>query len=553
MLGTIGMTLLGLVLLQATGAPDISGQWTSDEWGTVVLEAKKAGQCEGTFSGTGHDNPATGNAGADGGGFGSRMGGSGNRTGSDYGKSGTLHLKWSRFERRFNGTWKAGDDRKGKISLRRVGDEIRGALTTAKNAEQESDSPRLGDFEWKRSQPTQEGRVTIQALPGSDVIVLKGAKADVEATKAALEQQSYIGKLLLGKILRVDIERGVALIDMGSADSVEVGTRFKVRGKALEDVEQDPFRSKGSVEVIRVLDQHMSEVRIHQEDLEDKLTENDEVIGVLKTQASIADESLEGVWEQGLPPDIAAKQPEDQRVRLVFDGDWHAAFRGSERLWASRLKLEPQQTPKRISFVDLEEGRTRRIDDIKGVYEVKENNLRLSIAPDAAALPEEVGTENPDFKRVKGKLAEEQLAALKEYATQAAATGTSGSGKRQPADSDPEDAAHGAEGPLAKESGVTSDLEGTWAFVSIETGRPDGNGTDLTFEGDKDRYVFEGNKLVQKTVGDDGIVRKTGEFKIALDTEVNPHRLTLRSNKDHLSIRYIYEVNPPSHHRRRRK
>ncbi len=41
MLGTIGMTLLGMVLWQATEAPDISGQWTSDEWGTVVLEEKQ--------------------------------------------------------------------------------------------------------------------------------------------------------------------------------------------------------------------------------------------------------------------------------------------------------------------------------------------------------------------------------------------------------------------------------------------------------------------------------------------------------------------------------
>ena len=44
MLGTIGMTLLGMVLWQATEAPDISGEWTGDEWGTVLLEAKERGQ-----------------------------------------------------------------------------------------------------------------------------------------------------------------------------------------------------------------------------------------------------------------------------------------------------------------------------------------------------------------------------------------------------------------------------------------------------------------------------------------------------------------------------
>jgi len=62
MLGTIGMTLLGLVLLQATDSPDISGQWTSDEWGTVVLVAKGPGEYEGTFTGSGRDKPAPSNA-----------------------------------------------------------------------------------------------------------------------------------------------------------------------------------------------------------------------------------------------------------------------------------------------------------------------------------------------------------------------------------------------------------------------------------------------------------------------------------------------------------
>ena len=86
MLGTIGMTLLGMVLWQATEPPDIAGQWTSDEWGTVVLEAKQPGEYEGTF------------------------------TGFDKIKSGTVHLKWSRVERRFNGSWGKTMTWNGKMS-----------------------------------------------------------------------------------------------------------------------------------------------------------------------------------------------------------------------------------------------------------------------------------------------------------------------------------------------------------------------------------------------------------------------------------------------------
>jgi serine/threonine protein kinase/peroxiredoxin len=169
-LGTIGMTLLGMVLWQATEAPDISGQWTSDEWGTVVLEAKGAGQYEGTFSGSGNDKPDPRNATLGGGpgpdklpdflppgvtyrgaiplhiGFYPAI--------SDKDKSGQVHVKWSRVERRFNGTWGTGDDRSGKLSLRMVDHEIRGGWTTDKDAQRESGTPRLADLLWTRRRET---------------------------------------------------------------------------------------------------------------------------------------------------------------------------------------------------------------------------------------------------------------------------------------------------------------------------------------------------------------------------------------------------------------
>ncbi len=151
MLGSIGMTLLGMVLWQATEAPDISGQWTSDEWGTVVLEAKGAGEYAGTFTGSGKDKPAPRN---DPPVYGPGMGGIG-----AFGlmgpavspKSGSLHLKWSRLERRFNGTWGKGADRSGTMSLRLVDKEIRGGWTTYEDLQLASGTPLLGDLLWTRS------------------------------------------------------------------------------------------------------------------------------------------------------------------------------------------------------------------------------------------------------------------------------------------------------------------------------------------------------------------------------------------------------------------
>jgi hypothetical protein len=66
-------------------------------------------------------------------------------------KSNTVQLKWSRVEGRFNGTWRNNNDRSSKMSLRLVDNEIRGAWTTAKDAQKESGTLRLADLLWKRS------------------------------------------------------------------------------------------------------------------------------------------------------------------------------------------------------------------------------------------------------------------------------------------------------------------------------------------------------------------------------------------------------------------
>jgi serine/threonine protein kinase len=43
MFATLGLGLLGMVLWQASEAPDIAGKWTGEEWGAVVLEAEQPG------------------------------------------------------------------------------------------------------------------------------------------------------------------------------------------------------------------------------------------------------------------------------------------------------------------------------------------------------------------------------------------------------------------------------------------------------------------------------------------------------------------------------
>ena len=104
MIAVLGLGALGLIFLQASEAPDIAGKWTGEGWGQVVLEAQEPGQYEGTYTDTFKGDP------------------------------GEIQLKWSRIERRFKGTWQEGKDRYGKIAVRLVDDEIRGAWTTSKKS-----------------------------------------------------------------------------------------------------------------------------------------------------------------------------------------------------------------------------------------------------------------------------------------------------------------------------------------------------------------------------------------------------------------------------------
>jgi tRNA A-37 threonylcarbamoyl transferase component Bud32 len=108
--------------LTFTGEPsEISGEWSGEDWARVVLRQTSPSEYAGTYTGT----------------FGK--------------KPGKIELKWSRIERRYNGTWSEGEDRFGKLSVRTVGDEIRGAWTTSRDSHINPGTPELADLLWVRA------------------------------------------------------------------------------------------------------------------------------------------------------------------------------------------------------------------------------------------------------------------------------------------------------------------------------------------------------------------------------------------------------------------
>jgi serine/threonine protein kinase/WD40 repeat protein len=122
--------LLGAFLLSGD-PPGISGTWTGKEWGIVELKLKQPGEYEGTYTDT----------------FAAERG--------------TIALKWSAVQRRFLGSWQEGADRQGKISIRLVDGEIRGAWTASEASLVQPSNPELSDLLWTKS----EGRKTDRVGP----------------------------------------------------------------------------------------------------------------------------------------------------------------------------------------------------------------------------------------------------------------------------------------------------------------------------------------------------------------------------------------------------
>jgi hypothetical protein len=165
MIATLGIALLGMFLMQSTKPPNIAGNWSGEGWGQVVLTQTAAGKYAGTYRGTVGKEP------------------------------GKIQLEWSRIQRRFNGTWREGEDCFGELTIRLADNEIHGARSTDPKSNIDPATPRLADFVWARVEPTTN---SAEAKPVKATFgpVVKGLQA-------AVELQRPEGGFALGKAIRV--------------------------------------------------------------------------------------------------------------------------------------------------------------------------------------------------------------------------------------------------------------------------------------------------------------------------------------------------------------
>ncbi|MCA9177418.1 MAG: protein kinase [Planctomycetales bacterium] len=181
-LGAVGAVLLPTLFLVVTSPPSLAGRWQGEAWSEIDIResSQSPHQYEGEFTG---ELPEL-----------LKKLPEQSRLFRGDASRGEFQLRWSRVERRFNGTWKSPDGRFGRLSLRLDGEgEIRGARTTSKPADDDSGPPRLTDLHWRRA--AQEPSTGVTEKPSA-----KPAK-DTELAAAVRQFNSRQQQHALGKRL----------------------------------------------------------------------------------------------------------------------------------------------------------------------------------------------------------------------------------------------------------------------------------------------------------------------------------------------------------------
>ncbi|QDT28379.1 Serine/threonine-protein kinase PrkC [Gimesia panareensis] len=173
LVAALSAVVLGFCFWLGTAPPDIAGKWRSPEWGIVTLNHEEEGDYTGSYQQPGNAAP------------------------------GSVRLKWSRIERRFNGIWREGEARFGKLSIRLVDDEIRGAWTTSRQSRVNPGTPEMADLLWVRVSADKAAQPVID-VPES--MLLKGQVVSVAEGEAVLS---------LGKQLGIKVGMQLAVIDQG--------------------------------------------------------------------------------------------------------------------------------------------------------------------------------------------------------------------------------------------------------------------------------------------------------------------------------------------------
>ena len=136
MIGWLGFLLLSTEVPVKSEPEGVSGDWVSEDWGTVALSMSEAGRYRGTFV-VGSQNV-----------------------------SGSFDLVWSETERCYSGRWQAEDNCSGRITLQPRAGALEGAWTANKAAQRILRLPPLKVFSWTHADSEPAANVQKTEVPG---------------------------------------------------------------------------------------------------------------------------------------------------------------------------------------------------------------------------------------------------------------------------------------------------------------------------------------------------------------------------------------------------
>ncbi len=223
MTAALGVGLCGMFLLSGE-PPEIAGEWLGEDWGHIVLKKSSDAEYTGTYSDTVGKQP------------------------------GKIQLKWSRIERRFNGTWREGEDRFGELSVRMVDGEIRGALTTDFKSRINPATPRLADLSWTRPGPPQGSNTAAAEMTNQPAQSHPNATAGAKTAKEQKEAWRWREHSGLPIEITNSIGMKLALIPPGefTMGSPRELIQQELKTPGIEDWYKDRLPGEGPQHLVRI-------------------------------------------------------------------------------------------------------------------------------------------------------------------------------------------------------------------------------------------------------------------------------------------------------------
>lgn len=147
MLSAVVLSAVALFAYEATSPPNLSGAWEGERWKSISLSEVRA--APGWYTGTVASQDETG----------------------------TLSVRWSRWQKRFVGEYRFEDGESGSVSIRRDDSgQLRGAIAIDADVKLSANAARLWDFRWARSDPATAGLGRSRTTGRNDSVRRESAK-----------------------------------------------------------------------------------------------------------------------------------------------------------------------------------------------------------------------------------------------------------------------------------------------------------------------------------------------------------------------------------------